>query len=336
MLEPKSLHDDPGWRGGASCDWRLLATIGLASLVHGMLLLGLGLSEAELQVLPSADEAVEVEIVSYAGETSRSSPAAEAVASETAPPEAAKPTPAEPAPDVRKHELVPREQTAFIDNQQPAPPSTGTLSPSSVLAPHSGSEVNQAQANGAPQPGAAAVGGDGAGAERKGLSPAQLGLGGEVMRTAMTDMLAKEPEPRATNDAAQLRQELLDEDTRSGFGAGWELAALVRRAVSNRAPLGSTATFAFEIAASGAVTGIALQTATSAREEWMRLLERLRRAMIQLKRVPAAPLTAVLELRSRNTRRGGGSARLSEFDVANVGSPWMQQLNVRVLRQVSR
>lgn len=329
MPEPNSFHEDSGWRGGAGRERRLPQAIALALLVHAALLIAPGLREADPQALaPPLLDAVEVEIVALADQPG------------PLPPVAVK-EPPKPPTELPKQKAAALDERPFIPSPQPSP--SNEISPSaapSASALHSGSEVSSPDtvtgAPDAPQASGPAREGNGSGDGRKGLSPSQLGLGGGVMRTAMADMLEKAPKPEDSTDAAQLRQELLDEDTRTGLGAGWELAALVRRVATDRAPLGSTATFAFEVAASGAVTGIVLQTATSARGEWIRLLDRLRLMIVQLQRAPAAPLTAVLELRNRSTRRAGDSERLTDFDVANIGSPWIQQLNVRVLRQAYR
>lgn len=306
------------------------AAIGLSLAVH-LLLLSRGRSgEAAPQAPhPAVDAAVEVELVRL----TEDAVAVPSVAAEE--PEstslAARPPVRNNAVRDSRREIAEEARRRASGRPPPGPvPDAKAEHSGSVLVSPPGAKAGDSRAwtQGSSQ-------GEGSGEKGRRLSPEQLGLAGGVMRTAFADLQEREEQP-PSNDAAQLRQELLDADTRAGLGAGWELAALVRRVVTNQAPLGSTATFSFEVAASGAVTGIALQAASSARAQWLRLLERLRQQIVQLQRVPAGPLTAILELSNRSTKRGGGSKRWSDFDVSNIGSPWMQQLNVRVLRQISR
>jgi hypothetical protein len=289
-------------------DRRLYASLSGAAALHAALLLGVALSGAASVAPSSRAPLVSVDLITLIEEAPPAPP-------ESEPPRAAPPSDA----------VAARPLLAARARRPPAAVLAAKGASEAVIVPE-GSATPDADSASVPEP---------APGESEAGAPIDLGLSGSVARWA----LQAEQEKQRTappKDVAGIRSGLLQQDTDSGRGPGFEIAARLLERGRDLAPVGSTATAEFCIETDGRISSAVLLETTSGSQAWQRVLSDLQQSLQRVRRPPSQRMRARLSLVSRASPPSGGASSGSgiSFDVSNIGAAQQHWFHVRVLAQI--
>lgn len=283
---------------------RLIASISGAATLHALLLLVMALSSGRRSPLTSREPLVSIDLITLREASAPVEP-------EPEPPRESPPSDAVPMP--------------------PQPAARARRTPVAVLAAKGASEAaivpegsTTSDDDSASEPGPAVEG--------EGSAPINLGLDGSVARWALQAEQQKQ-RTAAPKDVGGIQSALLQQDTDSGRGPGFEIAARLLERGRELAPLGSTATAEFVIEPDGRISSAVLLESRSAAEAWQRVLRDLLANMPSVRRPPSRRVRAQLSLVSRGSAPSGASGPTT-FDLSNIGAAQQHWFHVRVLAQI--
>jgi hypothetical protein len=167
--------------------------------------------------------------------------------------------------------------------------------------------------------------------DEKHLSLEQLGLTGP--RTWLPTA-RDTPAPR-NEDIGGLKRGLSAHDVELGLGPGGAVAAEIRRAAQDLAPLDSAATISVDLTGAGTIAEVWLDEATSGSIEWRKVCRALQERLKKPFTV-TGPVRITLSVKSQSAKRSGAGNSPFSFDLSNIGSPTLHTIAVRVLAESAR